>query len=220
MSLDAAWAAQWVRRTAAVVSEHRDELTALDTAIGDGDHGTNLERGYAAAVACLDEAVASGQDPQTPGAVLQLVASSLITTVGGAAGPLLGTAMLRASHTMEQTQADELQVVRMLQAAADAVRLRGRAEAGDKTMLDAWQPAAAAAQAAAERGGDVVEVLQAAAAAAHEGARQTLPLKARKGRASFLGERSRGHLDPGACSTALIIQAAADAALAASDQAH
>ncbi|MCI7457899.1 dihydroxyacetone kinase subunit DhaL [Actinomyces urogenitalis] len=218
MSLDAEWAIQWVRRSAVVVQEHRDALTALDTAIGDGDHGANLERGYNAAVARLDEVTAAGQAPTTAGEVLQLVATSLITTVGGAAGPLLGTAMLRASHTVDGAQVDGAQVAQMLQAAADAVRLRGRAEAGDKTMLDAWQPAAAAARQAADRGEDPVEVLQAAATAAHEGAQETLPLKARKGRASFLGERSRGHLDPGACSTALLIQAAADTALAAVDQ--
>ena len=148
MSLDAEWAIQWVRRSAVVVQEHRDALTAqaLDTAIGDGDHGANLERGYNAAVARLDEVAAAGQAPTTAGEVLQLVATSLITTVGGAAGPLLGTAMLRASHTVDGAQVDGAQVAQMLQEAADAVRLRGRAEAGDKTMLDAWQPAAAAAR--------------------------------------------------------------------------
>ena len=140
MSLDAEWAIQWVRRSAVVVQEHRDALTALDTAIGDGDHGANLERGYNAAVARLDEVAAAGQAPTTAGEVLQLVATSLITTVGGAAGPLLGTAMLRASHTVDGAQVDGAQVAQMLQEAADAVRLRGRAEAGDKTMLDAWQP--------------------------------------------------------------------------------
>jgi phosphoenolpyruvate---glycerone phosphotransferase subunit DhaL len=183
---------------AAVVAEHRDELVQLDRAIGDGDHGENLNRGFTAIVAALD-----GATPATPGAVLKLVATTLISKVGGAAGPLYGTAFLRAATTVgDAAELGPAEVTAALEAALGGVVARGKAEVGDKTMVDALTPAVDAAKAA---DGDVASVLAAAAAAAETGAESTVPLVARKGRASYLGERSAGHLDPGARSTTLLL---------------
>jgi phosphoenolpyruvate---glycerone phosphotransferase subunit DhaL len=203
-SCDAAGVAAAVRSVAAVIVEHRDELVALDREIGDGDHGENLKRGFTAVVSKLDS---SGE---TPGAVLKLVASTLISTVGGAAGPLYGTAFLRAAAKLgQETELTASSVVDALQAALDGVVARGKAEPGDKTMVDALAPAVKAAR---DAGGDIAAVLTAAADAADQGAQDTVPLVARKGRASYLGERSAGHMDPGARSTALLLRAFAQAA--------
>lgn len=212
MTLDAAWAVDWVRRTAATVAEHRDELVELDRQIGDGDHGENLTRGFRAVVAKLDGLDAP---PGTVGDVLRLVATTLMSTVGGAAGPLYGTAYLRASKSGTASQLGADGVVAMLEAALDGIVARGRAAAGEKTMVDAWTPAVAAAVVAADHGAPPSAVLAAAAHGAEQGAQATVPLVATKGRASYLGERSAGHLDPGARSSALILAAAADAAAAA-----
>jgi dihydroxyacetone kinase-like protein len=208
MGLTAEWAVDWARRSAAVVGENRARLTNLDREIGDGDHGENLDRGFRAVVAKLD-----GDPPATPGAVLKTVATTLISTVGGASGPLLGTAFLKASGAVgDAAELDGSAVVALLTAARDGVVARGKAEPGDKTMVDAWTPAVEAASAAAEGGAEPADVLQAAADAAVEGAAATEPLVARKGRASYLGERSAGHRDPGAESSSLILAAAAAAA--------
>lgn len=202
------WAVDWVRRSAAVVGEHRAELSGLDRAIGDGDHGENLDRGFRAVVAKLDDAT-----PDTPGAVLKLVATTLISTVGGASGPLLGTAYLKAAQAAGDAPAlDAAATVALLAAARDGVVTRGKAEPGDKTMIDAWTPAVEAAQQALDGGADATAVLEAAADAAEQGAEATDPLVARKGRASYLGERAVGHRDPGAQSSAYQLRAAADAA--------
>jgi dihydroxyacetone kinase-like protein len=202
------WALAWVRGSAAVVGEHRAELSALDRAIGDGDHGENLDRGFKAVLAKLD-----GAQPGTPGAVLKLVATTLISTVGGASGPLLGTAYLKAAGAVgDATELDSAAVVALLTAARDGVVLRGKAAPGDKTMIDAWTPAVDAAAAAADAGEEPVAVLAAAADAAERGAVATEPLVAHKGRASYLGERAVGHRDPGAQSSALQLRAAAQAA--------
>ncbi|MDQ1531161.1 MAG: phosphoenolpyruvate---glycerone phosphotransferase subunit DhaL [Microbacteriaceae bacterium] len=202
------WALDWVRRSAAVVAEHRAELGALDREIGDGDHGENLDRGFRAVLAKLE-----GAEPENPGAVLKLVATTLMSTVGGASGPLLGTAYLKAAGAVgDADELDPAAVVALLTAARDGIVLRGKAEAGDKTMVDAWTPAVDAAGAAAEGGADPAAVLAAAAAAGEQGALATEPLVARKGRASYLGERAIGHRDPGAESSALQLRAAADAA--------
>ena len=202
------WALDWVRRSAAVVAEHRTELSGLDRAIGDGDHGENLDRGFRAVVAKLD-----GTTPDTPGAVLKLVATTLISTVGGASGPLLGTAYLKGAQAAgDARELDAAAVVALLRAARDGVVTRGKAEPGDKTMVDAWTPAVDAAEAALGNGADASAVLAAAADAAAAGAEATIPLVAHKGRASYLGERSAGHLDPGAQSSAYQLRAAADAA--------
>ena len=202
--LDAAWSVAWIRGAAAAVAEHRDELTALDAAIGDGDHGINLDRGMHAAVAKLDSQESGGGIPSPPAGVFKATATSLLATVGGAAGPLLGTAFLRASRACDVDVLSSQDVATLLGEAAVGVQMRGRAEVGDKTMLDAWQPAARAAREAAAAGASPVEVLRAAANAAVDGAL--------RGRASYLGARSVGHHDPGARSTALILQAAVRAA--------
>jgi dihydroxyacetone kinase-like protein len=200
-----------VRAAVAVVAEHRDELVELDRAIGDGDHGENLKRGFTAVESTLDGA------PESPGAVLKLVATTLISTVGGAAGPLYGTAFLRAATAVGSAgELDAAAVVEALRAARDGVVARGKAEPGDKTMVDALDPAVRAAEAAAADGADVPGVLAAAAEAAQTGADATEPLVARKGRASYLGERSAGHVDPGARSTALLLASFAAAAAAGS----
>ncbi|WP_225754053.1 dihydroxyacetone kinase subunit DhaL [Actinotalea sp. Marseille-Q4924] len=212
MSLDVAWALDWVRRTAQVVLENRDYLVELDRKIGDGDHGENLKRGFTAVVAKLDAAT---EPPGQPGDVLKTVATTLMSTVGGAAGPLYGTAYLRAAKVTGTDVLDAAGVVAMLEAGLEGIVARGKAHPGEKTMVDAWSPAVTAAQQAAADGASAEQVLAAAAAAAEEGAVATDPLVATKGRASYLGERSAGHRDPGAASSALVLRAAADAAAAA-----
>ncbi|MEV8441332.1 dihydroxyacetone kinase subunit DhaL [Actinosynnema sp. NPDC051121] len=193
--------AEAVRAVAAVVAEHREELIRLDREIGDGDHGENLARGFTALVSKLDEV------PSSPGGVLRLAATTLISTVGGAAGPLYGTAFLRAATSVgDVASMDGAVVAAALRAALEGVVARGKASLGDKTMVDALTPAVAAAESVAAGGGGVAEVLGAAADAAEMGAESTVPMVARKGRASYLGERSAGHLDPGARSTALLLR--------------
>lgn len=208
MALNAQWAEAWIRECSQVLTEHRSELIELDRAIGDADHGENMQRGFAAVLKKLDD---GGQD--TPAAVLKLTAMTLMSTVGGAAGPLYGTAFLRAATAVgDAAEIDPAAVVAFLTAARDGVVARGKAETGDKTMIDAWTPAVEAAETAQAAGASSLEVLEAAANAAQAGALATEPLIARKGRASYLGERSAGHRDPGAQSTALILQAAAGTA--------
>ena len=195
-----------VVRYAAVVASHRQELIDLDAAIGDADHGENLTRGMTAAVQALES-----DPPGSPAEALKTVATTLIRKVGGAAGPLYGTAFLRASTAVQERDAlgpDD--VVAALRAALEGLVSRGKAEVGDKTMVDAWSPAVDAAGAAA--GDGIAAMLAAAAEAAEEGMRSTTPLVARKGRASYLGERSAGHQDPGATSTALLLRVLADLA--------
>jgi phosphoenolpyruvate---glycerone phosphotransferase subunit DhaL len=209
MGLDAAWAVAWVRQSADVIADHRVELITLDRDIGDGDHGENMDRGFQAVLPKLD----SMPDGALPADVFKLLATTLISTVGGAAGPLYGTAYLKAAAAVSGVaDLDSAAVVALLTAARDGIVLRGKAEPGDKTMIDAWTPAVAAAEAAALDGDDPEAVLLSAADAAAEGAAATEPLVARKGRASYLGERAIGHRDPGAQSTALLLRAAADTA--------
>lgn len=200
------WALDWLRRSAATVADHRLELGELDRAIGDGDHGENLDRGFRALVAKLD-----AEAPTTPGSAFKVAAMTLMSTVGGAAGPLYGTAYLRAASAVGEVETlDAGALVAALTSARDGVVARGKAAPGDKTMIDAWTPAVDAA--AAAQGQGVLAVLEAAATAAEAGAVDTDPLTAHKGRASYLGERAVGHRDPGAASSALILRAAADAA--------
>lgn len=196
-----------VRAWAADVHERRAWLVDLDRAVGDADHGTNLDRGLAKVVVALDE-----QAPATPAAVLKLTATTLISSVGGAAGPLYGTAFLRAAGAVGDDDVDAGGVVALLEAALGGVVARGKAEVGDCTMVDAWAPAVDAAREAEEGGGEPSAVLAAAARGAAQGASSTEPLVARKGRASYLGERSAGHLDPGAASTQMLLEALAGAA--------
>ncbi|MFI6427082.1 dihydroxyacetone kinase subunit DhaL [Promicromonospora sp. NPDC050880] len=221
MALDADWAERWVRRTADAVADAKDELTELDRQIGDGDHGENMHRGFQAVVARLDDAAADqgAGDERTVGDVLKLVATTLMSTVGGASGPLYGTAYLRAAKVSGRPRIDPPVVVAVLEAALEGVTSRGKATVGEKTMVDAWHAAVEAAEAAAGGGGSEVDVLRAAAEAADSAATGTIPMIATKGRASYLGERSAGHEDPGARSTALVLGAAMAAALSAPDAA-
>lgn len=205
-TLSVAWADAWIRGAQAVLAEHRMELIDLDRAIGDGDHGENMDRGFKAVVAKLDE----GGIDDVQG-VLKLVASTLMSKVGGAAGPLYGTAFLRAAKAAEG-DLDANGVVAVIEGALDGIVARGKATTGEKTMVDAWTPALAAARAVAASGGTATQALRAAADAAAAGAEATIPLQATKGRASYLGERSIGHKDPGATSTAYILEEAAKAA--------
>ncbi|CAD5997724.1 dihydroxyacetone kinase subunit DhaL [Agreia sp. COWG] len=209
MTLGTGWALEWTKKSAAMVGEHRVELITLDREIGDGDHGENLDRGFSAVLPKLDDLA----DDATPGDVLKLVATTLISTVGGAAGPLYGTAYLKAAGAIGGVQQlDGVAVVSLLTAARDGIVLRGKAAPGDKTMVDAWTPAVDAAAAALAGGASEAEILDAAASAAESGAEATEPLVARKGRASYLGERAIGHRDPGAQSSALLLRVAADTA--------
>jgi len=207
--LDVGWAVRWLTLSAQAMAEHRVELIELDRPIGDSDHGENMDRGFKAVMDKLAET-----PPETPAAALKLTAMTLMSKVGGAAGPLYGTAFLRAATALgESSDVDAATLAAALQAARDGIVARGKAESGDKTMVDAWTPAIEAAAAAAGDGdGDVRKVLLAAAEAAEAGAVSTDPMLARKGRASYLGERSIGHRDPGAVSSALILRAAAGAA--------
>jgi phosphoenolpyruvate---glycerone phosphotransferase subunit DhaL len=196
----------WVRRFADLVAEERDHLTELDSAIGDADHGTNLERGMKAAVVALDEL-----DSAAAGPLLTKVGMTLVSTVGGASGPLYGTLFLRMGATFgDVPTASPEQVAAALRAGLDGVVARGKAQAEDKTMYDALAPAVDALVAGLKDGLDLGEALGKARAAADAGRDATTPMLARKGRASYLGERSVGHQDPGATSVALLVAAAAD----------
>lgn len=194
-----------IKEMAAAMEQHRRYLTKLDSEIGDGDHGTNMHRGFQAALERLD-----GSGPSTPADVLKAVSMALISKVGGAAGPLYGTAFLRASTALadkEEVSAEDAAAA--LEAALGGIKQRGKAEVGDKTIVDALEPAVEAAKNAGD--GSVAEVFRAAAEAAKEGAESTVPLVAKKGRASYLGPRSAGHQDPGATSTYYLLDAAARA---------
>jgi dihydroxyacetone kinase-like protein len=197
--------AGWVRACAERIHAEAAWLTELDAAIGDADHGSNLDRGFAAAVAKIDAEAYAG-----PGALLRSVGMTLVSTVGGASGPLYGTFFLRCGTALgEDGAVDAAALGAALRAGVAGVQARGKAEAGDKTMLDAWLPAVDAYDAALAGGGDLRAALRAAAEGAGAGRDATVDLVARKGRASYLGERSRGHPDPGATSTTMILEAAA-----------
>jgi len=192
---------------AAAMEEHRKHLTQLDSAVGDGDHGNNMHRGFQAALERIE-----GTDPQTPSDALKAVSMALVNKVGGAAGPLYGTAFLRASTALSSKEdLSPEDVAGALEAALGGIKQRGKAELGDKTIVDALEPAVEAAKEASSSGGGAGEVFRAAAEAAGEGAEATVPLTARRGRASYLGTRSAGHMDPGARSTYLLLDAAARA---------
>ena len=195
-----------IREMAAAMEEHRRYLTKLDSEIGDGDHGNNMHRGFQAALERLDNA-----DPSSQADALKAVSMALISKVGGAAGPLYGTAFLRASSALagkDEVSAED--TAEVLEAALGGIKQRGKAEVGDKTIVDALEPAVEAAKEAASSG-SVAEIFRAAAEAAKEGAESTVPLTARRGRASYLGARAQGHQDPGATSTYYLLDAAARA---------
>jgi dihydroxyacetone kinase-like protein len=198
--------ADWMKRFAAEVAENRAYLTKLDGAIGDGDHGTNMDRGMKKALERLE-----ATDSDDIGGSLKAVGMALVSSVGGAAGPLYGTLFLQMGQaTAGKSELDLAGFTEALDAGVRGVIKRGKAEPGDKTMVDALLPALEALRAA--DGEDVAAALQRAAEAAREGMEATVPLVARKGRASYLGERSAGHQDPGATSSHLLLKTAAEAA--------
>jgi len=200
----------WVGTAARAVEEQRDHLTQLDAAIGDADHGVNLSRGFAAVLTALEAAT-----PATPGAVLTLTGSTLISKVGGASGPLYGVAFRRAGKALgDAADVDLPALAAALEAALAGVQQLGAAREGDKTMVDALAPATGAFSKAISEGASPADALSALAEAAQAGAEATISMQALKGRASYLGPRSVGHEDPGAASTALILGALRDAALA------
>lgn len=195
----------WLAAFAEEVAGHRDLLTRLDSAIGDADHGANLDRGMQAVVSA-----AAGADPSTPADLLKLAGMTLVSTVGGASGPLYGTLFLRMAATCgSRTQLDAATFGAALRAGLDGIVARGRAEAGDKTMFDALAPACDAYDVALAAGATAPTALAAAASAAADGRDATKDMLARKGRASYLGERSVGHVDPGAASVAILVATAA-----------
>ncbi|GAB7034914.1 dihydroxyacetone kinase subunit DhaL [Streptomyces sp. NPDC021749] len=197
-ALDAAFFVRWMTTAAAAIDREAERLTELDSAIGDADHGTNMQRGFAAVVKVVE-----AEPPATPGAVLTAAGRQLISSVGGASGPLYGTLLRRTGKTLgdaAQVSAEELRAG--LRAGVDAVGQLGGSAPGDKTMLDALVPAVEG----------LATSFEAASDAAEEGARSTVPMLARKGRASYLGERSIGHQDPGATSSALLFAALAEVA--------
>jgi phosphoenolpyruvate---glycerone phosphotransferase subunit DhaL len=195
---------RWMHECAVSIAEQRDYLTQLDAAIGDADHGTNMNRGFTAVEAKMD-----GLDSGTPpGRALVQAGSTLVSTVGGASGPLWGSALRRAGKALGDAETfDAAQLVEALQAALDGIVELGAAEPGDKTIVDALEPAVAALRTAVEQGKPLAGALTDARTAAEEGLHATVPMQARKGRASYLGERSVGHQDPGATSTTLIVAA-------------
>ena len=202
--MDIPLARSWVQAIAASMNEHKDHLTQLDSAIGDADHGVNMQRGFAAALAALD-----GYQAATVGEVLVKTGSTLISVVGGAAGPLYGTLFRAMGKQLASPSVDAHQLLAALTAGLEGVQKLGAAVPGDKTMVDALVPALAAFGEQAGNGADLSVAAASAADAAEQGMRDTVPLQARKGRASYLGARSIGHQDPGATSTALIVRALA-----------
>jgi dihydroxyacetone kinase-like protein len=207
----------WLRLSADRIHEQATALTALDRAIGDGDHGINMDRGFAAIVATLDETDApvaeALNEAEASATLLRTAGKRLISTVGGASGPLYGTAFLRAAGAIAAGNGRPAEtIVAALEAAAGGVASLGKASPGEKTILDALVPAAQAARAAVDSGADLAAVAAAARDAAEAGAVGTIPMLATKGRASYLGERSVGHQDPGATSSALLLRALADVA--------
>jgi dihydroxyacetone kinase-like protein len=198
---------EWLREFARLVDENKDLLTELDAAIGDADHGANMHRGLTAAVAAIDEAAVA-----TPGALFKKVGMTLVSTVGGASGPLYGTLFLRLGGALgDAEQVGPEAFAAALHAGLDGVVARGKAETGDKTMFDAFAPAVEALESALAAGEPWGAALRRASEAADAGRDATTPMLARKGRASYLGERSTGHQDPGATSTALLLTAAVTA---------
>lgn len=205
-AVDAAALGGWVREFARRVADEQEHLTDLDAAIGDADHGSNMHRGLTAVVGALDDA------PLTePAALLKQVGMTLVSKVGGASGPLYGTLFLRMAGAAPGSELDSAAFAQALRAGFDGVAARGKAAAGDKTMLDALGPACDALDAALAGGAELGDALDAAAAAARDGRNATVGMLARKGRASYLGERSVGHQDPGATSAALLVEAAVSA---------
>jgi phosphoenolpyruvate---glycerone phosphotransferase subunit DhaL len=196
----------WIEQFGATVAENKEYLTELDSAIGDADHGINIDRGMKAALGKLE-----GVEGDDIGNLLKTVGMTLVSTIGGAGGPLYGTLFLQmGAATAGKSELEPEDWAGALDAAVDGVQMRGKAEVGDKTMIDALIPARDAFRAALADGASFEEALGKSAEGAEEGMRATIPLVARKGRASYLGERSAGHQDPGATSSQLLIKTAAE----------
>ena len=205
--MDLAQLTAWVREYARVIGENAQFLTDLDAAIGDADHGINMDRGMTAVLAALDEAT-----PADMSALCKQVGMTLVKSVGGASGPLYGTFFLRMAGALGADEnVDAADFAKALRAGVEGVVQRGRAEAGDKTMFDALAPGLDALDSALASGGDLAVALADATVAAEKGRDATESMVARKGRASYLGQRSVGHVDPGATSAAMLIAAAASA---------
>ncbi len=193
----------WLEKTAAVLKENKEYLTELDSPIGDADHGINMDRGFKKVMEKLPTVT-----DKDIGNILKTTGMTLLSSVGGASGPLYGTFYMRGGMAvMAKEELSNEDLYKMLQAGVDGVVQRGRAVPGDKTMIDAWTPAMEALKTAVEAGDDTVTALEKAVAAAEQGMKDTIPMQARKGRASYLGERSIGHQDPGATSSWLILNA-------------
>ncbi len=203
MAVNTETVTDWMGRFAASMQTHREQLVQLDTAIGDGDHGTNMDRGMRKAMEKLGTT-----EPVDPGAVLKTVAMALVSSVGGAAGPLYGTLLLQMGTAMAGHEDVDLETYAgAWRKGVEGVQARGKARPGDKTMVDALLPALAAL----EQASDLDSGLREAMSAAEQGMRDTIPLIALKGRASYLGERSKDHQDPGATSTYYLCQTAVEA---------
>jgi dihydroxyacetone kinase-like protein len=199
---------RWIRTFASEVEANKEHLTRLDAAIGDGDHGINMHRGMSAVLGKVD----SEGGEQDVGALLKTVGMTLVSTVGGAGGPLYGTLFLQmGTATTGKVELGPDDWAAALEAGIAGVQARGKAESGDKTMIDALIPGRDALKAALADGAGFGDALRKSADAAEQGVRDTVPLVARKGRASYLGERSAGHQDPGATSSQLLLKAAAEA---------
>ena len=197
---------QWLSNFARVLTENKEYLTRLDSAIGDADHGINMKRGFDKVMDKLPTVA-----DKDIGSILKTIGMTLISSVGGASGPLYGTFFMRsgiAAAAKEELNGEDL--VALLQAGVEGVVQRGRAQPGDKTMVDVWIPALDAMKASLASGDDAIGALEAAVAAAEQGMKDTIPLQAKKGRASYLGERSIGHQDPGATSSYLMLKALLD----------
>jgi len=198
---------RWLEALQKLFDEQRQQLTDLDSAVGDGDFGISLDRGFSALKTEL-----SAKPPADLKAVFQTTATVLIKSMGGSSGPLLGTLFLRAGATVaDKTDLGPADVVALFEAGVEGMQQRGKAERGDKTMMDAWLPAVDAMRDALEAGGGLTEILDRGTAAAEAGAEATKSMSARKGRASYIGERSVGHPDPGAIAVHMMLKAAADA---------
>ncbi len=205
MELTAAQTIAFLKRVSDIIREHRQQLTELDAAIGDADHGSNLDRGFTAVVARIDTGEYQDKDI---GTILKTAGMTLISTVGGASGPLYGTAFMRAANVLADIYtADEDQIVTALEATLEGIKVRGKAQTGEKTMLDAITPGVAVLKEGAQDGEHTQDLYRRAVAAVEEGMQATIPMLATKGRASYLGERSIGHQDPGATSSYYIAHA-------------
>lgn len=206
MSLTNTQYINWINRCADALTAAQDALTALDTVIGDGDHGLNMQRGFAKAKGKL--ATEAGKDL---GSLSKTVGMTLLSTVGGASGPLYGTFFIKAATALNgKNEADLPTLAQAIADGAAGIAARGHAVAGDKTMVDVWLPVSEALKQAAAGGAELKTALHAAAQTAQAQAEATIPLVAKKGRASYLGERSAGHKDPGAASSALLLQCLAE----------